>query len=215
MAEGSSACEGFFIEVWNRVARVADSIVTFVACSGCFNGQSDALFANVINWSNPPGTLAGNPKIIGLNSHVQAVAADSGMAKGLRERTIAAAHGRPSPACRMICATCRSSPHAKAVIPAWPGGCSMKPFAPAVCSRGFEINKLARMTQRLRSLGANTTYPGDDEFRRLGIMPTMFAWYQVFAVAPNSPNLLIAPDVINQKMMRSDTGGEIWQEIPG
>jgi len=209
-------CEGFFIEVWNHVARVADSIVTFVACSGCFNGQSDALFANVINWGNPPGTLAGNPKIIGLNSHVQAVAADSGMAKGFartddRGGSWASFASLPDDLRDLpkLARTPRLSFRPgrvvlyEAIRTGW--------YAPG----GFEINKLARMTQRLRSLGANTTYPAMTNFGGLGIMPTMFAWYQVFAVAPNSPNLLIAPDVINQKMMRSDTGGEIWQEIPG
>ena len=208
--------EGFFIEVWNHVAHVADSIATFVACSGCWNGQSDALFANITGWRNPPGTLAGNPKIIGINSHVQAVAADSGMAKGFARTDD---RGGSWTSFASLPEDIRDLPKLartprlrflpsrailyEAIRTGW--------YAPG----DFEINKLARLGQRLRGLGATVTYPAMTNFGGLGIMPTMFAWYQVFAVAPKNPNLLIAPDVVNQKMMRSDTGGEIWQEIPG
>jgi hypothetical protein len=52
-------------------------------------------------------------------------------------------------------------------------------------------------------------------FGGLGINPTMFAWYQVYAVDPGDYRHLIAPDVVNQKMMRSRDGGERWTEIPG
>jgi photosystem II stability/assembly factor-like uncharacterized protein len=208
--------EGFFIEVWNRVAHAANSIVTYVACADCSNGQSDALFANITGWSNPPGTLAGNPKIIGINSHVQAVAADSGMARGYartddRGGTWTSFASLPeelrdlpklarTPRLRFLPSRLVLY---EAIRTGW------------YASGDFEINKLARMTQRPRSLSASVTYPAMTNFGGLGIMPTMFAWYQVFAVAPKKPNLLIAPDVINQKMMRSETGGEIWQEIPG
>ena len=69
-------------------------------------------------------------------------------------------------------------------------------------------NKLARMTQSPFALGVSVSYPAMTNFGGLGIMPTMFAWYQVFGVAQKNPSLLIAPDVVNQKMMRSDTGGD-------
>ena len=71
------------------------------------------------------------------------------------------------------------------------------------------------MTQSPFALGVSVSYPAMTNFGGLGIMPTMFAWYQVFGVAQKNPSLLIAPDVVNQKMMRSDTGGDTWQEISG
>lgn len=209
-------CEGFFIEVWNHVAHVADSIATFVACSGCFNGQSDAVFANITGWRNPPGTLAGNPKIIGINSHVQAVAADSGMAKGFARTDD---RGGSWTSFASLPEDMRDLPKL-ARTPRQRFVSNRTILYEAIrtgwyAAGDFEINKLARLSQRRRALSASVTYPAMTNFGGLGIMPTMFAWYQVFAVAPKNPNLLIAPDVINQKMMRSDTGGEIWQEIPG
>jgi len=103
-------CEGFFIEVWNRVARVADSIVTFVACSGCFNGQSDALFCEMSStgairparWPAIPRSLA---QFACAGRRRRFPAWPKICANDDRGGSWAS-----SPACRMICTTCRSSP---------------------------------------------------------------------------------------------------------
>jgi hypothetical protein len=73
------------------------------------------------------------------------------------------------------------------------------------------------ITQLAKIVGGDVpsvSYPAMHGFGGLGINPTMFAWYQVFAVDPGNPNHLIAPDVINQKMMQTVNGGEDWAEIP-
>ena len=51
-------------------------------------------------------------------------------------------------------------------------------------------------------------------FGGLGINPTMFAWYQVFGVDPKDSRYIIAPDIINEKMMQTADGGDNWSEIP-
>jgi hypothetical protein len=53
-----------------------------------------------------------------------------------------------------------------------------------------------------------------NNFGGLGINPTEWAWYHVFAVDPDGANHLIAPDVINQKMMQTFDDGDNWTEIP-
>lgn len=44
----------------------------------------------------------------------------------------------------------------------------------------------------------------------LGERATMFDWHPIYGVDPRDPNLIIAPDVVNQRMMVSTTGGATW-----
>ena len=46
---------------------------------------------------------------------------------------------------------------------------------------------------------------------RLGINATGFGGYQVYAVDPASVGHIIAPDVVNERMMESRNGGGIWR----
>jgi len=78
----------------------------------------------------------------------------------------------------------------------------------------FEINHLARITKRFLTPGTVLSYPSMNNFGGLGINPTMFAWYQVFGVDPMNSAHLIAPDVVNKKMMQTQDGGNNWTEIP-
>jgi hypothetical protein len=79
---------------------------------------------------------------------------------------------------------------------------------------GLSIDHLVRVSKSLFFPGAATVhYPAMTGFGGLGINPTMFAWYEVFGVNPDNPNHLIAPDVINQRVMQSRDGGETWTEI--
>src|SRR6185503_3294567 len=81
-------------------------------------------------------------------------------------------------------------------------------------TRGFDIVQLARISKRRTTMTASVTYPSMNGFGGLGINPTMFAWYEVFAVDPLDSRHLIAPDVINEKMMQTWDGGDNWAEIP-
>ncbi len=80
-------------------------------------------------------------------------------------------------------------------------------------ARGLEINHLVRLSKRLGSSTASVYYPAMNGFGGIGINPTMFAWYQVFGVDPKDRRYLIAPDVINEKMMQTSDGGDNWTEI--
>lgn len=55
---------------------------------------------------------------------------------------------------------------------------------------------------------------GSPGFGGLGTVPTMWPWYQVFAVDPGNAAHLIAPDAINGGMKKSTNGGECWEDMP-
>src|SRR5260221_11363625 len=71
-----------------------------------------------------------------------------------------------------------------------------------------------RVVKRLFFPDAFVVYPLMNNFGGLGINPTMFAWYQVFGVDPGNTRHLIAPDIVNEKMMETSDGGDNWTEIP-
>jgi hypothetical protein len=50
-------------------------------------------------------------------------------------------------------------------------------------------------------------------FGSIGVFPTEFAWYEVFAPDPSNPQHIIAADALNNKMMRSLNGGDDWFEM--
>ena len=44
----------------------------------------------------------------------------------------------------------------------------------------------------------------------LGVRATEFDWHPIYGVDPNNPNFLIAPDVVNGRILKSITGGDTW-----
>ncbi len=60
-----------------------------------------------------------------------------------------------------------------------------------------------------------TIVPAMRGFGGLGVTPANMPWYEVYAVDPNDPNRIIAPDVIDGTMKRTINGGDDWTEIPG
>jgi len=71
---------------------------------------------------------------------------------------------------------------------------------------GFEINKLARHDAAPTLIGGHTTYPAMTKFRRPRDNADHVRLVSGFRRGAEQPNLLIAPDVINQKMMRFGYG---------
>src|SRR5262249_49167747 len=64
-------CEGFFFQVSHSSPSDAGQTVTGVACFGCSNFQTTAHFAGFGGWPNPPGTVTGNPFLVGPSEYVQ------------------------------------------------------------------------------------------------------------------------------------------------
>lgn len=216
---GVVCCEGFFFEMQKRAATAADAQVTFTSCGACVNLISGGIFSPLNNWTNPPGTVAGNPTTITNTFHVQGVNAEAGFAKGMAyTRTLGAAWAQYA-----------TFPEDRRDIPKLTRRTLLEPsgrprpypvqYQPIRtgfdASRGFEINTLARLSKSFFGDTAFVSYPAMSGFGGLGINPTMFAWYQVLGVDPTDWRRLIAPDVVNEKMMGSADGGETWTEIPG
>ena len=211
-----ACCEGFFIEAEYHVKTARDSQITFVACAECSNFRSGALFSGIADWQNPAGALDSNPKIIGKSFHVQGSEAAGGFSKGLavsidlgatwEQYATFGEDRRDLPKLGWLRQNVLIAPRVPILYQSIRTG-----WDPEL---NFEINHLARITKNLSSNTASVRYPAMNNFGGLGINPTMFAWYQVFAVDPRNPNHLIAPDVVNQAMMQTFDGGDTWSEIP-
>jgi hypothetical protein len=77
----------------------------------------------------------------------------------------------------------------------------------------FEINQLVRIVKSAAGFTGLATYPQMNNFGGLGITSASIG-YVVFAVDPANTQHLIAPDVVNEKMMQTADGGDNWTEIP-
>ncbi len=208
-------CEGFFIEAQKKVTAAADSKVTNVTCAGCSNIVTDPLFTNVTGWPNPAGDLAGNPMIIRRSQHIQGVSTSGGFSKGLAITDNLGSSWRQY----------ASFPDDRYDLPKLGRvGTTIGLRRPTVVYQAYRVPGWSPvgsiswlMRIRTNSITGATTvvYPAMNNFGGLGINPTMFAWYQVYAVDPGNYLHVIAPDVINQRVMETRDGGENWTEIPG
>jgi len=209
---GLVCCEGFFFQLEKEVATAADTQVNFVSCSGCTNLFSDAIFSGLRAWPNPPGVLAGNPAIIARSFHVQGVDTDGGLTKGFavtrdlgatwRQYVTVPEDRRDMPRLSRLRSRFDVPTQYQSIHTGWDA------------TRDFEINHLVRLTKNIRADTASAYYPAMNGFGGLGINPTEFAWYQVFGVDPADSRYLIAPDIVNEKMMQSTDGGENWTDMP-
>jgi photosystem II stability/assembly factor-like uncharacterized protein len=202
--------EGFFIGTQHRVATAADSKTTFAACGPCANYIAGPLFTGVAPWPDATTPPVGNPQIVRKSFHVQAV--DSGPAFLARGLAVTTNLGSTWSQYATFLEDRRDLP--KVSDPGTDPVLYQSIRAGFDMTRGFEINQLVRVVKSPVSAGASATYPLMNNFGGLGINPTMFAWYQVFAVDPLNTQHLIAPDVINDKMMQTTDGGDNWTEIP-
>jgi photosystem II stability/assembly factor-like uncharacterized protein len=201
-------CEGFFIEAERRVPQAADSKVSFVACGSCVDLAADPLFTNVNGWRDAQTPPNGNPKIIGRSQHIQGVSRDTVFTKGFAYSANLGASW----------AQYASFPEDRLDLPklarTWLVPVLYQPIRISMTSSGRNVDKLVRITGSRFFPTGSVSYPLMNNFGGLGINPTMFAWYEVFAVDPFDSRHLIAPDLLNEKMMETHDGGDNWTEIP-
>lgn len=207
-------CEGFFFEMQKHVATTADTQVTYVSCGACNNLRSSAALAGTTGWANPPGGVVGNPAIVGRSFHVQGVNAESGFAAGLAVTQDLGAtwaqyaaypeqrNDLPKLSRRLVRRGATLPVQYQSIRTGFDG------------TLNLEINHLVRLSRHLSTATASVWYPAMNGFGGLGINPTMFAWYQVFGVDPVDSRHIIAPDIVNEKMMQTSDGGENWNDIP-
>src|ERR1051326_8455237 len=202
-------CEGFFIQRRHRVPTVAHGKITFVSCSGCGDFIANPGFTGIGGWPDATAPPAANPKIVRQSWHVQGVETTGAFTKGFA--TTANLGGTWSQYALL--------PEDRRDLPKLSDPGLLPVLYQAIRTgydgaRNFQINYLARITKRWLTPGARVSYPLMNNFGGLGINPTMFAWYQVYGVDPGNTRHLIAPDVVNEKMMETWDAGDNWSEIP-
>ena len=154
---------------------------------------------------NSPGEVVGNAMILRRSVHLQGAETRTARRNSRSPRTSAAAGSNS-----------RASPDDRRDLPklaSHRGGLRVSMVyqayrAPGWAPGGVEINHLLRVRKNPRLPGlASVLYPAMTNFGGLGINPTMFAWYQVYAVEPADAYHVIAPDVVNNRAMETVTGG--------
>lgn len=202
-------CEGFFIEMLRRVATASDSHINFTTCGACVNLFTDTMFTNVRNWPNATSPAVANPVTLTSTLSIQGVDSGGVFLKGYGSTSNLGVNW----------ARYATMQEAQRDIPKRTASWFLPVAYQAIrtgfdATRNFEIVHLARITRRFLGSGASVTFPLMNNFGGLGINPTMFAWYQVIGVDPGNSRHLIAPDVVNEKMMETWDGGDNWTEIP-
>lgn len=202
----------FYIENQHRVATAADSKTTFSTCGPCDNWvAADPLFTGNSLWPDPASPRTGAPKIVRKSFHVEA--ADSSAVLFGRGLAVTTNLGSTWSQYALFPEDWRDLPKLSdpGILPVLYQ--SVRTGFDA--ARDFEINQLVRIDRSPAGSGGSASYPLMNNFGGLGISPVQLLTYQVFAVDPGNAQHLIAPDVVNEKMMATMDGGNNWSEIAG
>ena len=175
-----------------------------------------AAFSGMHQWPDPPGHVVGHPTSIFKSFHDQGVDDTSGeFLKGFAATDDLGSSWTQYAVVRQTSGTFRSS--ARLVLRS---GRNVPVQYQAIrtgfdTTQNFEIVHLVRMTMSPPSTMASVYFPAMNGFGGIGISPPDWDWHHVFGVDPKDSQHLIAPDVINGKIMESHDGGDNWSEIPG
>lgn len=208
--------EGFFLEMERRVPTAADSKMTYVACGPCKRWVSGRHFSGAAIWGDAPGEI-GAPSFIRRRMWVQPVGTAGGLMRGMAMTDNAG----PGQTWRQF-AVYPETPRDIAKLGRSGDG---DPSRVSIVYQSFRTNELGpdwieagrliRIHKVLFTQAAGTVnYAAMENFGALGVNPTEFAWYQVYGIDPGNAFHLIAPDVVNQRMMESRNGGESWTVMP-
>ncbi|APG08852.1 photosystem II stability/assembly factor-like uncharacterized protein [Bradyrhizobium elkanii] len=215
--------EGLNIEMQKHFPSPADSVVTVTACGPCtnkvggrvFSQTYGAAFSGLHQWPDPPGPVVGHPTSIFKSFHDQGVddtpgkflkgfAATHDLGSSWTQYAVVPAERRDIPKLSAIRVAHRQLPVQYQAI-----------RTGFDATRNFEIVHLVRLTMSPPSTMASVYFPAMNGFGGIGISPPDWDWHHVFGVDPKDSQHLIAPDVINGKIMESHDGGDNWSEIPG
>jgi len=193
--------EGHYIELPRRAAPLSDCKMAFVADEQ--RNTADRLLDNVQTWADAPDH-DGAPAMIRQGQYVQQV--KPGSADGL---DLTRGCGKGWEPFALFTEEPRDLPKlARAGDPNDPA--SMDVVYQAYKGPGGR-NLLMRIERPVSTTtGVIPNYPLMLNFGSLGINPTMFAWYQVYAVDSAEPMHLIAADVADGVMRESTNGGKDW-----
>lgn len=234
--ERSDCCEGFFFELPARVSVPDEANVAYRACADCNDKLSRRLFNDIQLARRPAGVPVTNPLVyLNKNSYLMAwelprVAAISGALPPQNTHYyITSNYSSPgvNPVFSYIITlqntVLRGLPKKSATtVPQ--RSVLYQPYKSALDQGGDDGNiqrvKLLQLMVEGETLSGGRTfangtarYPANRNLGSIGVAPTDFAWYEVFAVNPITNTHLIAADALNQRAVQSSDGGENWTEI--
>lgn len=224
--------EGFFLEHARRVANEDDADLGYVACSGCSNNFTTRLFRTARAIIPPPGTNPTALKYLNTNTWLSFTYSDNaspGVAPTMASTTYwyTTNYSAPdrTPGWSSLSTLSNFVPRS---LPRFSGAGSEHiayQAYKAVSDAGDDVGgtdgsgiqrvKLMRMHLQIESgyFYSAPRFPAMRNFGSIGVFPTEFAWYEVFAPDPVNPQHIIAADALNNKMMRSLNGGDDWFEM--
>lgn len=200
-------CEGFFFEMERTVPTVSDSRINWVSCAGCDNFVSGPNFVGISLWNDPPDGW--NPFLVQRNVYVEKWNATTAHPQGF---AITTNGGSTWARLANIALPMYGTPKVTRTTSASHLYQGIRVGYDAIT--GQERVHIARVNNVHPATGTSVQYPTMTNFMGIGVMPTMFAWYEVFAANPQNPSQIIAADVLDNKMKMSIDGGNNWTEMP-
>lgn len=212
----SACCEGFFLRGARGPLNHASMKITFVSCGPCANQIADPHLARVNAFPVPPDDdgqndgAEGNPIFIRPGHYVQRTV-NNDTAPTISVFKLTQSTGGSW-------TTKFSIPQPVSGLAAVVGDPTDPTLYQAVVRPGLTPDGLTRLgltkiTDLYGSGQATVTDADGIGLGALGIFPTQFAWYVVFAASPADPNFLIAPDIEDNRMKISTDGGFSWRPI--
>jgi photosystem II stability/assembly factor-like uncharacterized protein len=206
--------EGFYIRVPRFESNLTQTRVTGVACGACYNFITEVGLKNNKGWNNPPdgdskNDFDGWPFLINKGHYYQ-VAIDQDHAPSVRKIMFTDNTGKNW---KKQKATTTAHLYNRPQISS-PSQNQTKIYHCVIRNtftpNGEKVNGLVRIEDIYKNQ-ANVYDADGTGFGSIGIFPTMFAWYPVFAVHPENPDYLIAADVQHGYMTISTDGGKTWK----
>ncbi|HEX9982116.1 MAG TPA: hypothetical protein VGF69_02530 [Thermoanaerobaculia bacterium] len=210
----SRESEAHHIELPREVDSSSDCKMTFALNNARF--KSGRLLANMAPWADAPSDRMQAPALIRESHYVQNVMRTQrflvpGLAWtddcGDEWETFAVFYQEPRDLPRLASAGDLFDPLSPVVM--------YQPFRSNAAGTDWaEASGLMRIWKPISSNGPATVfYPAMKSFGGLGINLTHFGGYRVYGVDSRDPLHIIAPDVVEPRLMRSNDGGESWSEM--
>jgi photosystem II stability/assembly factor-like uncharacterized protein len=207
--------EGYYIRVPRFESDITQTRVTGVACWVCKNFISEAVLKNAKAWKNPPdgdskNDFDGWPFLI-RKGHYYQVAIDQDHAPSVRKIMFTDDTGEKDSWKQKATTTAHLYTRPQISSPSQNQTkiyhcVERNTFTP----KGYKVYGLVRIEDIYKNQA--DVYNADGTgFGSIGLFPTMFAYYPVFAVHPENPDYLIAADVQHGYMTISTDGGKTWK----
>ena len=228
----STPSEGFLLEHASRVREDAEAELAFVSCGACGNRFSGRLFSSLTSAIPPPVPNSVTLKYLNTKAWLTFAYPDNTSAPGTMGSTsfwytsdytirsgVAPSwtlmNTQPNFVPRGI-ARKSGSGSEQVLYQAFKAFSDAGDDVGGTDGSGIQRVKLMRMRVTMgpgSSFTSEPLYPAMRNFGSIGVFPTEFAWYEMFAANPVNPQHLIAADALNNKMMQSFNGGDDWIQM--